>query len=206
MRSRPRISTLDIWSSSRGTATGPRSSAYNRLNDGRGQHRSGEPRTRGCPGRRPDPIAANTWSTYWYNGLAYANDILRGFDAFSLAHPSVAGAASLDRDNPQSDCSRRTRLAGTAAREAVPVSADVPKAVRDSATLLHRVGTERPLRAAEAAPRCRDARLLYLPNAVPLNGNDVIEVCGFRWSNFRAPATALSLRCQMSSPRVMSDS
>ena len=48
-----------------------------------------------------DPIAANTWSTYWHNGFAYANDIVRGFDVFSLAHPAVAGAASLSRDNPQ---------------------------------------------------------------------------------------------------------
>jgi hypothetical protein len=48
-----------------------------------------------------DPIAANTWSTYWHNGFAYANDIVRGFDVFSLAHPAVVGAASLARDNPQ---------------------------------------------------------------------------------------------------------
>lgn len=48
-----------------------------------------------------DPLAANTWSSYWHNGFVYANDIVRGFDVFSLAHPSVAGAAVLDRDNPQ---------------------------------------------------------------------------------------------------------
>jgi hypothetical protein len=48
-----------------------------------------------------DPIAANTWSTYWHNGFAYANDIVRGFDVFRIAHPSVAGAARLFRDNPQ---------------------------------------------------------------------------------------------------------
>ena len=48
-----------------------------------------------------DPIAANTWSSYWHNGFVYANDIVRGFDVFSLAHPAVAGAALLERDNPQ---------------------------------------------------------------------------------------------------------
>jgi hypothetical protein len=49
-----------------------------------------------------DPIAANTWSTYWHNGFVYANDIVRGFDVFSFAHPAIAGAALLSRDNPQS--------------------------------------------------------------------------------------------------------
>ena len=48
-----------------------------------------------------DPIAANTWSSYWHNGFVYGNDIARGLDVFSLAHPSVVGAASLSRDNPQ---------------------------------------------------------------------------------------------------------
>ena len=31
-------------------------------------------------------------------------------------------------------------------------------------------------------------------------------VCGFRWSSFLAPATAESLRFQIITPRVMSDS
>jgi len=44
---------------------------------------------------------ASTWSSYWHNGLAYANDSERGFDVFTLDHPFVAGAASLFRDNPQ---------------------------------------------------------------------------------------------------------
>ena len=48
-----------------------------------------------------DPIAANTWSSYWHNGFVYANDIVRGFDVFSFTHPAVAGAATLSRDNPQ---------------------------------------------------------------------------------------------------------
>jgi hypothetical protein len=44
---------------------------------------------------------ASTWSSYWHNGFIYANDSDRGFDVFSIAHPAVAGAATLERDNPQ---------------------------------------------------------------------------------------------------------
>ena len=47
------------------------------------------------------PIAADTWSTYWHNGFIYANDIARGFDVFGIDHPSVRGAATFFRDNPQ---------------------------------------------------------------------------------------------------------
>jgi hypothetical protein len=47
------------------------------------------------------PIHALTWSSYWHNGFIYANDIDRGLDVFSLGHPAVAGAAVLERDNPQ---------------------------------------------------------------------------------------------------------
>jgi hypothetical protein len=47
-----------------------------------------------------DPHAV-TWSSYWHNGFIYANDIERGVDVFELDHPSVAGAATLFRDNPQ---------------------------------------------------------------------------------------------------------
>jgi len=48
-----------------------------------------------------DPIAANTWSSYWNNGYVYANDIARGVDIFAVNHPSLAGAATLARNNPQ---------------------------------------------------------------------------------------------------------
>ncbi|MDX8056237.1 hypothetical protein SK571_43265 [Lentzea sp. BCCO 10_0798] len=51
--------------------------------------------------RAGDPILANTWSTYWHNGFIYANDINRGLDVFALDHPATVGAASLQRDNPQ---------------------------------------------------------------------------------------------------------
>jgi hypothetical protein len=44
---------------------------------------------------------ALTWSSYWHNGIIYANDIARGFDVFKLTHPAVRAAARLVRDNPQ---------------------------------------------------------------------------------------------------------
>ena len=47
---------------------------------------------------------------------------------------------------------------------------------------------------------------LSRPDAVPLKGIVNSCVCGLRWSSFLAPATAGSLRSQMMSPRVMSDS
>ena len=47
------------------------------------------------------PPAANTWSSYWHNGLVSANDIVRGLDVYPVDHPSLDGATNLDRDNPQ---------------------------------------------------------------------------------------------------------
>jgi hypothetical protein len=46
-------------------------------------------------------VDASTWSSHWHNGFVYGNDINRGFDVFALNHPAVAGAATLNRDNPQ---------------------------------------------------------------------------------------------------------
>jgi hypothetical protein len=51
--------------------------------------------------RPGDPISANAWSSYWHNGHIYANDINRGLDVFAIDHPAVEGAATLNRDNPQ---------------------------------------------------------------------------------------------------------
>ena len=47
------------------------------------------------------PSGANTWSSYWYNGRIYANDILRGLDVFNLTGKQTAGARKLDHLNPQ---------------------------------------------------------------------------------------------------------
>jgi hypothetical protein len=44
---------------------------------------------------------AYTWSTYWYNGLAIANDIDRGVDIFAYLGPETRGATRLGHLNPQ---------------------------------------------------------------------------------------------------------
>jgi hypothetical protein len=44
---------------------------------------------------------AYTWSSYWYNGHVYANDVQRGLDTFLLADKARAGAIKLDGLNPQ---------------------------------------------------------------------------------------------------------
>jgi hypothetical protein len=47
------------------------------------------------------PIAANEWSAYWYNGFIYANDISRGVDTFLLSDNIRAGTVRLPHLNPQ---------------------------------------------------------------------------------------------------------
>lgn len=47
------------------------------------------------------PSGGNTWSSYWYNGNIYANDILRGLDIFLLSDKARAGARKLPYLNPQ---------------------------------------------------------------------------------------------------------
>jgi hypothetical protein len=47
------------------------------------------------------PSEGNAWSSYWYNGRIYANDILRGLDTFNLTGPHTAGARKLAELNPQ---------------------------------------------------------------------------------------------------------
>lgn len=47
------------------------------------------------------PSGANTWSSYWYNGFVYGNDILRGLDVFLLSDSARAGARKLPYLNPQ---------------------------------------------------------------------------------------------------------
>ena len=55
----------------------------------------------GAGAANPD---ADTWSSYWYNGNIFANDIARGVDVFGLTgRPAqlAAGARVLDHFNPQ---------------------------------------------------------------------------------------------------------
>ncbi len=51
------------------------------------------------------PSGGNTWSSYWYNGFIYGNDILRGLDIFLLSDSARAGARKLDHLNPQTQMS-----------------------------------------------------------------------------------------------------
>jgi hypothetical protein len=44
---------------------------------------------------------ADTWSSYWYNGAIYANDITRGVDAFNLVGTATSGAAMRTHLNAQ---------------------------------------------------------------------------------------------------------
>jgi hypothetical protein len=47
------------------------------------------------------PSGGNTWSSYWYNGFIYGNDIVRGLDVFLLSDRARAGARKLPYLNPQ---------------------------------------------------------------------------------------------------------
>lgn len=47
------------------------------------------------------PSGGNSWSSYWYNGFIYANDIRRGVDIFLLSDKARAGARKLPYLNPQ---------------------------------------------------------------------------------------------------------
>lgn len=47
------------------------------------------------------PHGGSAWSSYWYNGFIYANDILRGVDTFLLSDRARAGARTLPYLNPQ---------------------------------------------------------------------------------------------------------
>jgi hypothetical protein len=48
-----------------------------------------------------DPIAADTWSSYFWNGAIYANDIPRGVDIFRLNDSASRDAMRFRRLNPQ---------------------------------------------------------------------------------------------------------
>jgi hypothetical protein len=34
-----------------------------------------------------DPVSGQSWSSYWYNGRIYSNDMNRGVDVFSMVTP-----------------------------------------------------------------------------------------------------------------------
>jgi hypothetical protein len=45
--------------------------------------------------------SADTWSSYWYNGKIYANDIVRGVDVFNIVLPSTPYGATWTHLNAQ---------------------------------------------------------------------------------------------------------
>lgn len=47
------------------------------------------------------PEGGNAWSSYWYNGFIYTNDILRGVDVMLLSSDLRAGARKVAFMNPQ---------------------------------------------------------------------------------------------------------
>ena len=48
-----------------------------------------------------DPAPGSVWSSYWYNGFIFTNDIVRGVDVFLLSDRARAGAKKLPYLNPQ---------------------------------------------------------------------------------------------------------
>jgi hypothetical protein len=48
-----------------------------------------------------NPIGADTWSSYWYRGWVFANDITRGFDTLMWRDPARGAARRAAYDNPQ---------------------------------------------------------------------------------------------------------
>jgi hypothetical protein len=47
------------------------------------------------------PAASDAWSSYWYNGKIYANDIVRGQDVFNIVLPSTQYGATFTHLNAQ---------------------------------------------------------------------------------------------------------
>ncbi len=52
----------------------------------------------------PAGASAGSWSTYYYNGYIYSNEIQEGFDVFDLRDPRTdkARGVRMDELNPQS--------------------------------------------------------------------------------------------------------
>jgi hypothetical protein len=48
-----------------------------------------------------NPVKSNVWSSYWYNGYVYVNDIQRGFEVLSFNDPLKNGALTLPYLNSQ---------------------------------------------------------------------------------------------------------
>ena len=84
-----------------------------------------------------EPVRADTWSSYWYNGHIYASDTRRGLDVLALDDPASGAAARLERMNPQTQEALPAAAAPRAA--ALPVAA-APPARPDGAAELPATG------------------------------------------------------------------
>ena len=47
------------------------------------------------------PVASDAWSSYWYNGKIYTNDIGRGQDVFNFVLPATVYGATFTHLNAQ---------------------------------------------------------------------------------------------------------
>ena len=63
------------------------------------------------PLSKTTPVGGGTWSSYYYNGFVYSNDLVKGFDVLKLKDKTLKEAESvhLDQLNPQSQPVYRTR-------------------------------------------------------------------------------------------------
>jgi hypothetical protein len=66
-------------------------------------------------------LNSDVWSSYWYNGFIYANDIVRGLDIFRLDDPRVENAVQLTRLNPQTQENVITQVAATCRGQAATI-------------------------------------------------------------------------------------
>jgi hypothetical protein len=55
-------------------------------------------------------VLGGNWSTYWYNGYIYSNEIQRGFDVFDLRDRRVAGAKLNFTDELNAQLQERYRV------------------------------------------------------------------------------------------------
>ena len=55
-------------------------------------------------------VVGGNWSTYWYNGYIYSNEIQRGFDVFELRDRRVAGAKLNEVDELNAQIQERYRI------------------------------------------------------------------------------------------------
>jgi hypothetical protein len=86
----------------------------------------------------PNPVSGGNWSTYWYNGHIYSNEIARGFDVAKITDARLGDAndVELDSFNPQMQQLMLEAVDFDSLRELIE-DADITASVR--ASLLNRL-------------------------------------------------------------------